>query len=103
MVYSNYTKKSRSYADAEQQTHTSSYFVHPMTYWFLKDIGLLVEGDDGDNDGLCLDVFQIGLRQHPHSLAAPVLGEDERIAAQAHGARLETVPVHADGLLTGLT
>lgn len=75
----------------------------PMPYCVMKDIGLLVEGDNGDNDGLGLDVFQVGLRQHSHSLAAAVLGEDERVAAQTHGARLETVPVHANGLLTGLT
>lgn len=74
-----------------------------LPYCFMTDIGLLVEGDDGDNDGLGLDVSQVGLRKHPHSLAAAVLGEDERVAAQTHGARLETVPVHADGLLTGLT
>lgn len=74
-----------------------------MPNCFMKDIGLLVEGDNGNNDGLGLDVLQVGLRQHPHSLAAAVLREDERVAAQAHGARLETVPVHADGLLTGLT
>lgn len=74
-----------------------------MSHSFVKDIGLLVEGDDGDDDGLGLDVFQVGLRQHSHSLAAAVLGEDERVAAQTHGARLETVPVHADGLLTGPT
>lgn len=69
----------------------------------MKDIGLLVEGHNGDDDGLGLNVLQVGLRQHPHSLAAAVLGEDERVAAQTHGAGLETVPVHPDGVLTGLT
>lgn len=64
---------------------------------------MLVEGDDGDDDSLGLDAFQIGLRQHTHSLAPAVFGEDERVATQTHGARLETVPVHTDGLLTGLT
>lgn len=28
---------------------------------FVKDIGLLVEGHNGDNDSLSLDVFQVGL------------------------------------------
>ena len=74
-----------------------------VSFLLVKDIGLLVEGDNGDDDGLGLDFFQVGLRQHSHSLAAAVLGEDERIAAQAHGARLEAVPVHPDGLLAGLT
>ena len=81
----------------------TSYSFLPMYYCFMKDIGLLVEGDDGDNDGLGLDVFQVGLRQHSHSLAAAVLGEDERVAAQTHGAGLEAVPIDADGILTGLT
>jgi len=74
-----------------------------MPYFFMKDIGLLVEGDDGYNDGLGLDVSQVGLRQHSHSLAAAILGEDERVAAQTHRARLEPVPVHTDGLQTGPT
>lgn len=73
-----------------------------MPQSFLKDIGLLVKGDDGNDDGLGLDVFQIGLRQHAHSLAPAVFGEDECVTTQTHGARLETIPVHADGLLTGL-
>lgn len=64
---------------------------------------MLVEGHNGDDDGLGLDVLQVGLRQHPHSLAAAVLGEDERVPAQTHGAGLETVPIHPDGVLTGLT
>lgn len=64
----------------------------------MKDISLLVEGDNGHNDGLSLDVFQVSLRQHSHSLAAAVLGEDECITSQSHGAGLETVPVHTDGL-----
>lgn len=64
----------------------------------MKDISLLVEGDDGHNDGLSFDVFQVSLRQHSDSLAAAALGEDERIPSQSHGAGLETVPVHADGL-----
>lgn len=67
----------------------------------MKDIGLLVEGDNGDDDSLGLDVFQVGLRQHSQRLAAAVLGEDERVTAKTHGARLETVPVHTDGLQTG--
>lgn len=57
-----------------------------MSGWFVKDIGLLAEGDDGHDDGLGLDVFQVGLRQHSHSLTTAVLGEDECIAAQTHGA-----------------
>lgn len=72
-------------------------------FFVMKDIGLLVEGDDGDNDSLGLNVLQVGLRQHPHSLATPVLGEDEGITAQTHGARLETIPIYANSLLTGFT
>lgn len=84
---------------AEINEHTYYTNFNPL----IKDIGYLAEGGDGDDDSLRLDVVQVGLRQHPHSLAASVLGEDEGVAAQAHGARLEAVPVHADGLLTGLT
>lgn len=81
---------------------------HNTTSWsyaddFMKDIGLLVEGNNRDNDSLSLDVFQVGLRQHSHRHAAAIFGEDEGVATQTHGARLETVPVHTDGLLTGLT
>lgn len=66
----------------------------------MKDICLLVEGNNGDNDSLSLDVFQVGLRQKSHRLAAAVLGEDERVATKTHGAGLETVAVHADGHVT---
>lgn len=68
----------------------------------MKDIGLLVEGHNGDEDSLSLDVFQVGLGHHPHRLAAAVLGENERVAAEAHGAGLEAVPIHPDGLLAGV-
>lgn len=69
----------------------------------MKDIGLLVERDNGDDDSLGFNAFQVGLRQHPHSLTAAVLGEDKRVTPQAHGARLKAVPVNPDGLLTGPT
>lgn len=68
-----------------------------------KDIGLLAEKHNGDDDSLSLDAFQVGLWHHAHRLAAAVLGENEHVAAQAHGARLEAVPVHPDGPLTGFT
>lgn len=61
-------------------------FSIPLSHVLAKDISLLVEGDDGDDDSLGLDVLQVGLRQHPYSLAAAILGEDERITAQTHGA-----------------
>ena len=64
---------------------------------------MLVEGNYGDDDGLSFDIFQVGLRQHSHSLTPAVLGEDECVAAQAHGARLEAIPVNAYGLQAGLT
>lgn len=69
----------------------------------MKDIGLLVEGHDGDDDSLSLDGFQVGLWHHPHRLATAVLGENEHVAAKAHGAGLEAVPVHPDGLVTDFT
>lgn len=69
---------------------------------FKKDIGLLSEGNNRDDDRLSLDVFQVGLRQHSHTLTATVLGEDERIAAETHRPRLESVPVYANGLLDAL-
>lgn len=64
---------------------------------------MLVEGNDGNDDSLSFDVVQVGLRQHSHRLTATVLGEYERIAAQTHGARLESIPINADGLLAAFT
>lgn len=66
----------------------------------MKDIGLLAKGNDGDDNSLGLDVLKVGLRQQTHRLAATVLGEDERVAAEAHGARLEAIAIHTDGHLT---
>lgn len=64
---------------------------------------MLVEGHNWDNNSLSLDVFQVGLRHHPHGLAAAVLCENENVATKAHGAGLEAVPVHPDRLLTDFT
>lgn len=61
---------------------------------------MLVEGHYGNNDSLSFDVLQIGLRQHSHRLTAAIFGKDERITAEAHGARLEAISVQADGLMT---
>lgn len=71
--------------------------------FFKKDIGLLIEGDYGNNDCLRFDVLQVGLRKKSHSLTATIFGEDERIPAQTHGAGLEAVSIQADGLLAGFT
>lgn len=62
---------------------------------------MLVEGHYGNNDSLGSDVLQVGLRQHSHRLTAAIFGEDECVTAEAHGARLEAIPVQANGLLTG--
>lgn len=67
----------------------SFLYLMPHTYfshkWEKKDIGLLVKRCNRDNDGLGFDVFQVGLREHSHSLAAPVLGEDKCILTKTHG------------------
>lgn len=71
-----------------------------MARFFMKDIGLLAEGNDGDDNSLGLDVLKVGLRQQTHRLAAAVLAEDERVTAEAHGTRLEAIAIHTDGHLT---
>lgn len=58
---------------------------------------LVGECHDGHHDMLSLGDFQEGLGQHPHAHGVPVLGEDDGVLAQAHGARLEAVPVEPHG------
>lgn len=70
-----------------------------MAWLFMKDIGLLAEGNDWDDHSLRIDVLKVGLRQQTHRLAAAVLSEDECVAAEAHGAGLEAIAIHADSHL----
>lgn len=81
MVYSNYTNKPGGFTDATPQTQKIFMLFFLSLLDFTKDIGLLVEGDNRDNDSLGLDVFQVGLGQHSQRLAATILGEDECIPA----------------------
>lgn len=64
------------------------------------DIGLLDEGNDGDDNSLGLDLLKVGLGQQTHRLAAAVLGKDKCITAEPHGTRLETIAIHTNGCLT---
>lgn len=92
-------KRGKTYKTGQSETFLEVPLEFPpcAAPFFMKDIGLLAEGNDGDDNSLSLDVLQVGLRQQTHSLAAAVLGEDERVAAEPHGAGLEAVAVHADG------
>lgn len=58
---------------------------------------LVGERHDGNHDMLCFGDFQESLGQQPHAHGVPILGEDDGILAQAHGARFEAIPVEPHG------
>lgn len=66
----------------------------------MKDIGLLAEGNDGDDNSLGLDLLKVGLGQQTNRLAAAILSEDECVTAEPHGTRLEAIAIDTDGHLT---
>lgn len=61
---------------------------------------VLVEGHYGDNNVLCLDGFQVGLRQEAHAHGFSIFGKNNRIFTQTHGTWFETIPIQSNWDMT---
>jgi len=74
------------------------YAYNSTALW--KDICLSFPRNNGNQNGLSFDCFQVGLWQHSNTKRVFGLGEDDGISSNSHRTRLETIAVLADWLVT---